>query len=110
MYCFHCGKSLSIIGDRLTCTAGQMPLSDKLQRELCDAYPPEGFPTVARPPVKAEWDARLFCPGCGVALDKMSCPRCSADLRRYLHTFVELHPHWYPGTKNWGVPLEVYDD
>src|SRR5689334_10619178 len=102
MYCFHCGKSLIEIDGVLTCTAGQMPLSRNLHRELGDLFPSQRFHTTTRPPIKSTWGAGTFCPGCGVELEKSICPSCSTDLRRFQHAFIELHPHWYPGTKNWG--------
>src|SRR5689334_13398879 len=36
-------------------------------------------------------------------------PRCATELQPFLHAFIELHPHWYPDTRNWGIPLVKYE-
>jgi hypothetical protein len=110
MYCFHCGKTLRSIGGTLTCTAGQMPLSRKLQSELTTLFPEAGFPSTAQPAVKTSSRAEIFCPGCGVETRDWVCPSCSTDLTRFRHPFIELHPHWHTGTLNWGIPLIDYDE
>lgn len=108
MYCFHCGKTLKSVAGVLTCTAGQMALSSELQRRLEELFPVASSSTSRRGAEKSSPGAGLFCPGCGVELGGTTCPSCRNDLRPYFHAFVELHPHWYPGAKNWGVPLVDY--
>ena len=110
MYCFHCGKTLIEIDGVLTCTAGQMPLSRDLQSKLTSLFPSGAFPSVSRPAVKTSSRTGIFCPGCGVEARDWVCPTCSTALTRFQHAFIELHPHWYADTRNWGIPLVKYDE
>ena len=110
MYCFHCAKTLRSIDGVLTCTVGQMPLSANLQSELTSLFPEDQFPTKAQAAVKTSWRAGVFCPGCGVEANGWVCPSCSTDLHRFQRNFIELHPHWYPETTHWGIPLIEYEE
>jgi len=105
MYCFHCGKTLIEIDGVLTCTAGQMPLSQDLQSKLTMLFPSETFPSMSRPAIKTSSRTGIFCPGCGVEAPSWVCPSCATDLVPFQRRFIELHPHWYPETTNWGIPL-----
>jgi hypothetical protein len=110
MYCFHCGKTMRLIDGVLTCTAGQMPLSANLQGVLRETFPAERFPCSVRAPLKLSWAPGIFCPGCGVELSDWVCPKCSTHLKNLAFAIVELHPHWYPGQVNWGIPLISYEE
>jgi Zn-finger nucleic acid-binding protein len=92
MFCPKCSAELVRRGSELTCVAGEMGLSQNVERILTERYSKHtasarrGEPTTEQYP----W----FCPGCGVLLGRdMLCPECHVSLRDLQHQLVEFHPH-----------------
>ena len=92
MFCPKCAGELTRRNGELTCTAGEMPLSQYLERRLAERY---GSQESARQNSVASIESnRWYCPGCGVLLDReLTCPVCHQSLRDLEHCLVELHPH-----------------
>lgn len=92
MFCPKCAAELVRHDGELTCIAGEMGLSQNVERILTERYskhtpsPRRGEPTKEQRP----W----FCPGCGVLLARdFVCPECHVSLRDLQRQLIEFHPH-----------------
>lgn len=97
MYCPKCGEVLKEVDRELTCTRGNMGLSQKMANDLNEC-----FIIGSRQPSEREfnlrWGGTWFCPGCGVQMiegDKgaVRCPQCHKNLCEFIYSLVERHPH-----------------
>jgi hypothetical protein len=104
LFCPKCGDQLAQDENgHFECVRGQMPLSLRLERQLCDCYvsqvrrPRDMTFTYGGQPhtVGGDW----YCPGCGVLIQELSpgdlrCPICSQSIVEFIHSLIELHPHF----------------
>jgi hypothetical protein len=84
-------------GQVLTCDAGDMPLSQTLERSLVAHFGPDSS-MITVPPLSFRVGGQWFCPADGtpmrVADDAVQCPRCARSLTGYqIYQLVEVHPH-----------------
>jgi rubrerythrin len=92
MFCPKCAAELVRRDGELTCIAGEMGLSQHVERVLAERYTGH-IPSARRGETTAE-PCPWYCPGCGVLLDRdLLCPECHVSLRDLQHQLIELHPH-----------------
>jgi hypothetical protein len=92
MYCPHYGREMAYVEGILTCVAGGMPLSRRMQETLSQRFPIQRSRPVGS--LEGRSLTRWFCPGCGVLLDReMCCPACNQSIADLLFPLVEFHPH-----------------
>lgn len=92
MYCPHCGRVMSVVGDGGYACANGIEFSRNLHDTLTERFPTR---TPRRPDAEVgKRFGRWYCPGCGVPLGPgMVCRSCGESIQDLLFPLVELHPH-----------------
>jgi hypothetical protein len=92
MFCPKCATELVRRGNELTCAAGEMSLSQNVERILTERYSKHTPSSRRAEPTTEQYP--WFCPGCGILLgrDKV-CPECQVSLLDLQHQLIEFHPH-----------------